>query len=93
MVLNKWKVVLKKYTVDLHTALATLTNGKLIRKCKEVEDIILDMVVLEVVHHVCAITFDLLVGGHSTEHNLSEALRGEHPEADASYGPVVLDKC
>lgn len=68
------------------------TNGKFICKCKEVEDIVFNVVILEVVHHVCAVTFDLLIRGDSTEHNLGEALRGKHPETDPSNGTVVLDE-
>lgn len=50
------------------------------------------MVVLEMVHHVCAVTLHLLVGGDCTEHNLSEALSSKHAEADPSNWPVVLDE-
>lgn len=57
------------------------------------QHIVLDVVVLEVVHHVCAVALHLLVGGDGTKHNLSEALSSKHTEADPSNGPVVLDEC
>ncbi len=50
------------------------------------------MVVLEIVHHVRAVTFDLLVGGDGAEYDLGEALGGEHVKADASDDAVVLDQ-
>ena len=70
----------------------TLTNSKLICKCEEVEDIVFNMVILEVVHHVCAVTFHLLIRGDGTEYYLSEALCSKHPEADPSNGTVILDE-
>lgn len=35
---------------------------------------------------------DLLVGGDSTEYDLCEALRGEHPEADPSDHTAIFDQ-
>lgn len=57
------------------------------------QHIVLDVVVLKVVHHVCAVALHLLIGGDGTKHDLCEALSSKHAEADPSNGPVVLDEC
>lgn len=49
-----------------------------------------DMVVLEMVHEVCTVTFHLFIRRYGTEDYLSETLRGEHPETDSSNHTTVL---
>ena len=51
-----------------------------------------DVVVLQMVHQVGTVTFDLFVRGHSTEDDLGEALGREHTEADSTDDPSVLDE-
>ena len=51
-----------------------------------------NMVVLEMVHQVGSVAFDLLIAGDSTEDNLRKALRGKSAKADAPNRSAVLDQ-
>jgi hypothetical protein len=69
-----------------------LTDGEFVGEGEEVKDVDPDVVLLEVVHQVTPVALHLLVGAHSAEHYLGEALRREEPEADPAYRLFVLDQ-
>ncbi len=50
-----------------------------------------DVVVLEVVHHVSAIAFNLLVARHGTKDDLGETLRWKHVKTYTTYDSVIFD--
>lgn len=50
------------------------------------------MVILDVIHQVRSVTFDLLWRGDGAKDDLSEALSGEHSEADTTDGPAIFDQ-
>ncbi len=75
------------------TLLFEVPDGKLVGEGEEMEDTVPNVVVLEVVHEVSSISLNLLVGSNSAEHDLGEALAGEHAEANSPNGAAVLDQC
>ena len=50
------------------------------------------MIVLEMVHEVGAVAFDLLVSGDGTENDFAETLRGKRSETNASNWTPILDQ-
>lgn len=68
-----------------------LTNSILISKGKEVENIVFDMVILNVVHQVGPISFNLLRGCNSTEYDFCETLSRKHSEANTTDWSTIFD--
>lgn len=56
------------------------------------QDILADMIVLEVVHHMHSISLHLLVGSNRAKNDLSKALRGKCAETNTADGTSVLDQ-
>ena len=52
----------------------------------------LDVIVFNVVHQMCPITFDLLRGSNGTEYYFRETLTRKHAEANSTDGSTVLDQ-
>lgn len=75
-----------------HKFYGLLTYGKLISKREKMQNALLNVVVLEVVHHVHPVSLHLLVGSDRAEHDLREALCGKRPEANPADRDVVLDE-
>ena len=76
--------------VRAEALLLEVAGGELVGVGEKVKDVMFDVVVLQVVHHVRAVALDLLVGRDGAEDDLAEALRGEHVKADGANHPAVL---
>ena len=44
------------------------------------------------IHEMCSVTLDLLIGSHRAKNYLCEALTGKHAEADTTNWTAVLDQ-
>ena len=75
---------LAKRDVRAEALFAEVARRIFVRIRQKVQRVVLDVIVLQVVHHVGAVAFDLLVRRNGAEHNLREALRGKHVKADAT---------
>lgn len=82
----------RQLNVFTETLLLEVAYCKFISEGKEVQYVVSDVVILEVVHEVSAVSFHLFVGRDRTEHYLAEALRMECPEADATNRPAFFDQ-
>lgn len=56
------------------------------------QDILADMVVLEVVHHMHSISLHLLVGSNRAKNDLSKALRRKRAKTNTANGTSMLDQ-
>merc|ERR1719370_802563 len=82
----------RKLEVLAEALLLKVAHCKLISKCEKVHHPIPDVVVLEMVHQVGSVAFNLLIAGDSAEDNLRETLRGKCAKANASNWSAVLDQ-
>lgn len=74
------------------TLLFKIANGEFVGVGKKVLNATLSTVVLDVVHHVGAVAFNLFVAGDGAEDNLCEALAGKGSKTNATDRRAIFDK-
>ena len=56
------------------------------------QNVILDVIIFQVIHHVSSVSFDLFIRGHCAKDDFCKSLGRKHPETNAADGPVVFDE-
>lgn len=82
----------RQFYVLAETLLLEVTNSVLVGKSQEMQYIVFYVIILEHVHEVRAVPFDLFLTGHSAEDDLREALSGEHSKANSTDRSPVFDE-
>jgi hypothetical protein len=78
--------------VRAKSLLSEIPSSELVGIGEKMKSAVLDVIVLEEVHHMSTITLHLLVTRYGAEDDLGEALRREHVKAYASDDSVVFDE-
>lgn len=78
--------------VRAKSLLSEIPSSELVGIGEKMKSAVLDVIVLEEVHHMSTITLHLLVTRYGAEDDLGEALRWEHVKAYAADDSVVFDE-
>lgn len=78
--------------VRAKSLLSEITSSELVGISEKMKSAVLDVIVLEEVHHMSTISLHLLVTRYGAEDYLGEALRREHVKAYSADDAVVFDE-